>query len=128
MKTVLTIAVLVCCFLAPACAADVTAPPRVAETFPGNGAQNVDPTIGEIWVKFDHKMTDRSWSWCYEDRSKFPQVGTPHYTEGMTTCVLPVKLEPGKEYVIWINTQNAKGFRDQAGRPAVPYRFTFRTR
>jgi len=41
---------------------------------------------------------------------------------------LPVKLEPNKEYVIWINTSNLKNFKDKSGNPALPFKFTFKTK
>lgn len=104
-------------------------PPRVIATNPQNGAHDVDPSIKEISVTFNERMMDKSWSWCYEDRDTFPQMtGQPYYVENTTKNVLPVKLESNKEYVIWINTVNFKNFRDEAGNPAVPYRFAFKTR
>ena len=72
---------------------------------------------------------DQSWSWAYEDKSKFPQIiGQAYYTENNTSNVLPVKLEPNKDYVIWINTVNHKNFKDKNGNSAVPFKFTFKTR
>ena len=43
------------------------------------------------------------------------------------TCVLPVKLEPGKTYAIWLNSQKFGNFKDTDGRSAVPYLLVFRT-
>jgi len=104
-------------------------PPRVIATNPQNGTRDVDPSIKEISVTFNERMMDKSWSWCYENRDTFPQMtGQPYYVENTTKNVLPVKLEPSKEYVIWINTVNFKNFRDEAGNPVTPYRFTFKTR
>jgi hypothetical protein len=104
-------------------------PPKVILTYPRNGMQNVDPSITEISVTFNERMMDKSWSWCYKERGTFPQVaGQPYYTEDNTVNVLPVHLEPNTEYVIWINTVNFKNFRDEAGNPAEPYRFVFKTR
>ncbi len=128
MKSTLALAMLLPLLCAFAGGANGDAPPTVTDTFPRNGTTHVDPATAEIWVKFDRPMTDGSWSWCYEDRGKFPAVGTPRYVEGATKCVLPVKLEAGKEYVIWVNTQNSKNFKDRDGRPSVPYRFAFRTK
>ena len=103
--------------------------PGVIGTDPRNGARAVDPSTREISVTFNERMMDKSWSWCYEEKDKFPEMtGHPYYTENNTKNVLPVKLEPNKEYVIWINTVNFKNFRDEAGNPAEPYRFTFKTR
>jgi len=103
--------------------------PKVKETSPKNGAQNVDPALTKIWVKFDKQMMDKSWSWCYDDKNKFPQMnGKPSYSENNTKCTLPVKLEPHKEYVIWINTKNNKNFKDINGNVVEPYKFSFKTK
>ena len=103
--------------------------PKVIKTYPKNGAQNVDPAIKEIWIKFDKEMSDKSYSWCYEKKEDFPELnGQPTYTENNTKNSLPVKLEPNKEYVIWINTANIKDFKDKAGNSAIPYKFTFKTK
>ena len=59
----------------------------------------------------------------------FPEItGTPNYTEGNTKNILPVKLLPGKEYVIWINTNSYTNFKDKAGNPVTPYKLTFKTK
>ena len=39
-----------------------------------------------------------------------------------------VKLEPGKTYGYWINSQSFKNFKDQQGHPAVPYLLVFQTK
>jgi RNA polymerase sigma-70 factor (ECF subfamily) len=44
------------------------------------------------------------------------------------TCVLPVKLEAGKTYAIWVNSEKFENFKDDAGRPAVPYLLVFQTK
>ena len=116
-------------FLVAGAAETDTVPPKVIGTSPQNHAQNVDPSLKEISVTFDEPMMDNSWSWSYEDRNTFPQMtGQPYYANGGTRCVLPVKLEPNKEYVVWINTVKFRNFRDRAGNPAEPYKLTFRTR
>ncbi len=103
--------------------------PKVIGTTPQNGTQNVDPALTEISVTFNESMMDKSWSWCYGEKDKFPQMaGQPYYTENNTKNVLPVRLEPNEEYVIWINTANFKNFKDKTGNPVEPYKFTFKTR
>ena len=74
-------------------------------------------------------MMDGSWSWADGGEDKLPQTtGGPYYTENNTKNVLPVKLEPNKEYVVWVNTASHKDFKDKNGSPATPYRFAFKTR
>ncbi len=104
-------------------------PPRVVSTFPQNESQNVDPYIKEISVTFNEEMMDGNWSWAYKDKNKFPQItGQAYYTENNTKNILPVNLEPDKEYVIWINTSNFNNFKDKSGNPAFPFKFTFKTK
>lgn len=103
--------------------------PKVISTFPVNGAQDVDPSTSEIWVKFDKAMKDKSWSWAYANKNEFPELnGDPNYVDNFTKCNLPVKLESNKEYVIWVNMENHSNFMDQSGIPSAPYKFTFKTK
>jgi len=103
--------------------------PRVVETFPAAGATDVDPATNEIRVTFDKPMADGSWSWVRSSPEEFPEsTGDVHYLEGLTTCVMPVKLEPGTKYVVWFNSANYQNFKDADGRPAVPYLLVFQTR
>ena len=112
-----------------ACAQEDSKPPRVVSTFPENGSQGVDPSITEISVTFNEEMTDGNWSWVYEDKDSFPQmIGQAYYTDNNTKNVLPVKLKPDKEYVIWINSDKYKNFKNKKGISAFPFRFTFKTK
>ncbi len=111
------------------CAAKDSVIPRVVETSPLNGSEDVDPSLKEISVTFSEPMMDGNWSWAYDDKEKFPQMtGQPYYAENMTKNILPVKLESNKEYVIWINSVMFKNFKDKAGNPVQPFKFTFSTR
>lgn len=129
-KTVLVVFLAVCLSVLttlPALAAD-DAPPQVVSTTPANGAQDVAPGSTELRVTFSEPMRDQSWSWAYEDQATFPQMtAQPHYEAGGVTCVLPVQLEPGKSYVIWLNTANLHNFTDEAGNALPPYRWEFHT-
>lgn len=129
IKKSLLVTGIVFMLLLSGCGTKDIVPPKVSETYPQNGAQNVDTAQTEIWVKFDETMMDKSWSWCLEDKSKYPQMtGKPFFADNNTKCILPVKLEPDKEYIIWLNTNNFKNFKDKAGNPAEPYKLTFKTR
>jgi hypothetical protein len=106
-----------------------TEAPIVIATFPSNGSADVDPLITEISVTFSEEMQDGNWSWAYTNKSQFPEMtGDPSYTENYTKNTLPVKLEPNKEYEIWINSQKFKNFKDKSGNPAIPFRLVFKTR
>ena len=105
-------------------------PPVVVRTSPAAGDQGVDPSIREIRVTFSKEMmTHEMWSFVYARPAAFPEVaGQIHYLEDKRTCVLPVLLEPGKTYGMWINSQEHTSFRDTYQNPAVPYLLIFKTR
>jgi RNA polymerase sigma-70 factor (ECF subfamily) len=104
-------------------------PPVVVKTVPEAGAADVDPKLTEIKVTFSKDMQDDSWSWVVLSKESFPtQDGKVKYLADKRTCVLPVKLEPGKTYAIWVNTDKAVNFKDTAGHPAVPYLLVFKTK
>jgi RNA polymerase sigma factor (sigma-70 family) len=105
-------------------------PPVVVKTVPQSGDTQVDAaTTTEIRVTFSKDMADKSWSWSQISKETFPQTtGKPHYENDKRTCVLPVKLEPGKTYVIWLNPPRFRGFIDTEKRPADFYRLVFQTK
>ncbi len=119
--------------IAPAAAPAPSAqpvPPVVIATVPESGAAAVDPALAEIRVRFSEPMRDRSWSWGAWSEASFPETaGRPRYLPDGRTCVLPVRLQPGKCYAVWVNmnTENAHEFADRDGQPAVPYLLVFRT-
>ncbi len=104
-------------------------PPKVIKAIPDNGAKDVDPNLSEIRVTFSKDMQDGSWSWTQRSDETFPETnGEIHYLDDHRTCVLPVKLQPGKTYWLSINSPRFKNFKDTAGRPAIPYVISFKTR
>lgn len=105
-------------------------PPSVIKTIPQAGDKNVDPDLKEISVTFSKDMqTENMWSWCKQSSETFPKIDPKkiHYLKDKRTCVLPVKLEPGKTYIIWINSQRFRAFQDTRKNPAVPYLLVFQT-
>ncbi len=104
-------------------------PPVVVKTAPEAGAAEVDPQLTEIKVTFSKDMQDGAWSWATLSQESFPHVdGKPEYLADKRTCVLPVKLEPGKTYAIWVNSEKFGHFKDADGRSAVPYLLVFKTK
>jgi hypothetical protein len=105
-------------------------PPSVVKTVPQSGDTTVDAaTTTQIKVTFSKEMTDGSWSWSQVSKDSFPLIiGKPKYLDDKKTCVIDVKLEPKKTYVIWINTQKFVNFKDTDGNAAVPYLLVFQTR
>jgi Bacterial Ig-like domain len=116
----------------PAMADDLnlaSVPPVVIKTVPEAGADGVDPKLDEIKVTFSKEMQDGSWSWSTLSTESFPTTtGGPKYLADKRTCVLPVKLESGKTYAIWVNSQKFGNFKDTDGRSAVPYLLVFKTK
>jgi hypothetical protein len=104
-------------------------PPVVVKTELQAGDTQVDAAAPEIRVTFSKEMADKSWSWSQISDDTFPKVtGKPAYDKDRRTCVLPVKLETGKTYVIWLNSEKFKNFKDTGGEPAVPYLLVFETK
>jgi RNA polymerase sigma-70 factor (ECF subfamily) len=104
-------------------------PAVVVHVEPKLGASDVDPGLREIRVTFSKRMKDQNWSWVTFNPDMFPNVeGKIHYEADRRTCVLPVKLEPGKTYWIGINSERFHNFKDLDGRPALPYQVIFRTK
>ena len=117
---------------AAARADDVTlesVPPVVVKAVPEAGSADVDPKLTEIKVTFSKDMQNESWSWSTLTKESFPTIdGKPKYLADKRTCVLPVKLEPGKTYAIWVNSSKFANFKDTDGQSAVPYLLTFKTK
>ncbi len=104
-------------------------PPVVIQTFPESGAANVDPALTELRVTFSKLMRDGSWSWTIWGEENFPETtGSARYLADGRTCVLPVKLKPGKLYALWLNSEYHHDFKDREGQSAVPYVLIFETR
>lgn len=105
-------------------------PPVVIKTIPQAGDTSVDPSIKEIHVTFSKEMMiDNMWSWVMVSKESFPQItGQVKYLNDKRTCIAPVKLEPGKTYVVWFNSERYNAFRDTDNNPAVPYLLVFETR
>jgi hypothetical protein len=103
--------------------------PSVVRTVPQCGDTAVDPALKEVRVTFSKDMmTNRMWSICQISKESFPQsAGQVHYVDNRT-CIMPVKLEPGKTYVLWFNRAQFNAFRDPQNNPSVPYQLVFETR
>ena len=106
------------------------APPVVVATVPQSGKTGVDAkAVKELRVTYSKQMTDGSWSWSTWGEENFPKTtGKPRYLADKRTCVLPVALEPGRTYAIWLNSNNFGNFQDNEGRKAVPYLLIFETK
>ena len=104
-------------------------PPVVIKIEPKLGAKDVDPGLRQIRVTFSKKMKHKTWSWTEGKKYAVPKLdGTIHYEPDQKTCVMPVKLEPGKTYVLGINSERFRNFKDTDGQAALPYLLVFHTK
>ena len=105
-------------------------PPSVIRTVPECGEANVDAAATtQIKVTFSKEMKNGTWSWSQMSGDTFPQIiGEPKYLNDKKTCVVDVKLQPKKTYVIWLNSQKFGNFKNAGGKSAVPYLLVFQTK
>jgi hypothetical protein len=106
-------------------------PPSVVKTVPPAGATDVDPALKELKFTFSKDMIDGNWSVCQSTpKENFPEagVGKMHYLPDKRTCVMPVKLQPGRTYVLWLNRGQYQSFRDTEHNSSVPYLLVFETK
>jgi len=102
------------------------APPKVVKAMPDNGQENVDPATTEIRIEFDQPMSTAGRS-IVGGGETFPKtVGNPRWLNPRT-MIIPVKLEPGHEYWLSINSDSFKNFTNKAGESAEPYPISFVT-
>ncbi len=100
--------------------------PKVVATYPHDGAR-VPPSIAELKVSYDHRMAE-GWSFATGGEKAFPEViGPASLSPDHITVILPIRLEPNRSYVVWLNTERYKNFKSEDGEAAEPYRLTFHT-
>jgi hypothetical protein len=94
---------------------------------PPNGATDVDPRRTTMSVTFDREMSREGWAWVVEDEATAPEIGEARFGPSGRTNTVQVSLEPGRRYVVWVNSESFAYFRSVDGVPAEPFRWTFRT-
>lgn len=101
--------------------------PTVVEMSPTNGAEDVDgAVVTELVVTFDRKMSG-GMSWT-KAGGLFPKsTSRAQWNEDMTTCTMPVSLEPGTEYTLGINHPYANNFKSEWGVPVDLLVWSFTT-
>lgn len=105
-------------------------PPVVIASTPAAGTLDVDAIqTKEIRVMFSKEMrTDKDFNLIPVSKATFPELtGKIHFLDDKRTCVLPVKLEPNKTYVIPLNLASPYTFFDTTGQAPLPYQIVFRT-
>ena len=101
-------------------------PPVVVQTFPASGAAEVDPALSEIRVTFSQTMQQAPA--VVFDAPAALQTGPPRLLADRRTCVLPVKLQPGRFHALWLNGEKTQVFQGVNGLHAVPYLLSFETK
>ena len=92
-------------------------PPRVIKAVPDNGDTDVDPALKEMRVEFDQDMMAGSYSICGGGET-FPMGKTKPRWMNRRTLVIPLTLEPEREYHLGINCQSFRGFKNVDGESA----------
>ena len=102
--------------------------PVVVQTIPESGSADVDPLLSELRVTFSKPMRDGSYAWVMGSEDHPEVTGPARYLADGRTSVLPVRLEPGKTYAIWLNHETERYFKGRDGQFALPYLLIFETR
>ncbi|MBP1643413.1 MAG: sigW 13 [Acidobacteria bacterium] len=111
----------------PTFATPLDAGPRAVAFDPPLGAAGVDPSRTTLAVTFDRDMDPEGWAWVVENAATAPEVGESSWDPAQRTNTVQVRLQPGRDYVVWVNSPQYSYFRDRGGKPAAPVRWTFST-
>lgn len=87
-----------------------------------------DPRTTELRVTFSVPM-GAGWSWT-GGGAGYPALRAgenPRWTEDQRTCILPVRLEPNRQYRLGLNSPSHRNFQSAAGVPLEPVGYTFQT-
>lgn len=103
-----------------------SAPVLVSST-PASGAEEVDPSLVLLRFEFDRPMQPDSWSITGSPEEQPRMEGTPSYDAERRTLSVPVRLEPGRSYRLWLNSERFQGFKSAQGVPLAPVEIRFRT-
>lgn len=101
--------------------------PRIVESNIRNGDKDVSTDIDVLTITFDRKMRDKSWAIL--DHPQMPEIiGKISYDATCTKLSIPLKLAPGKTYILQLNSKQVIGFKDANGNQLVPTTIRFSTR
>lgn len=103
-----------------------SSPPVVIHTVPTSGDTHVPSDLRELRVTFSKPMKDGHWTWIEWKAGSLPDfAGEPRFLEDKRTCILPIRVLPGRAYALWINSEQERGFQDLGNRSAIPYLLHF---
>lgn len=118
---------LVAVFGSGAGAAEAAAPAQIASITPANDTKDVSPSVTEIKVVFAQDMNTNGTSVCNNSKKPFPKsVGEPKW-QGKRTLIIPVALEAGTSYELWLNSEKFQNFKLADGKILTPYCLRFTT-
>lgn len=103
--------------------------PVVVKTEPQSGSADVNPEIGELKVRFSQLMDENCREIFSATGARLPFLtGPASLSFDGCTIVMPVSLQPGTVYAVWINGGVSQAFRNINGYSAAPYLLIFETR
>ena len=106
--------------------ADQTAKlPKIASVTPNVRGGRIDPATTEIVFEFDRPMNPVGYSFVGETKHMPKVTGKPWFSTDGKTFTLPVKLEPGKQYILRLNGLQSHGFTSADGYALDPMEFVF---
>jgi len=95
--------------------------PRVVSVAPADGAQDVDPALKEVVVRFSLPMSP-------DALNKDPRFAAPRFDRTGALLTLPVALEPNHEYQFPLRWPDGRAFLSADGVPLPDVMVHFRTR
>jgi hypothetical protein len=99
-------------------------PPKIISSWPVFG-DIVDSNLKEIVVKFDQDMSS---GMSVVDTEHLPKISEKPKWIDVRTIVIPVELEPNKEYWITFNSEKFNNFKSVSGIPIDPWQLRFKTK
>ncbi len=101
--------------------------PTIVKMIPENGeAFLIAAKIKQLSITFDQDMDTKSTGWGKGGEYAPEIVGEAKWTN-KRTCLLPVKLEPGRTYLLEINSSEDSEFLSEEGLPLPPSDLIFET-
>lgn len=102
--------------------------PAVVRMSPANGASGVSTAMTQLEIEFNMPMGGGFSFTTRGHKDRFPEgTGKPRWSADGKTCIMPVRLEPNRSYIIGINSRSRQNFRSAAGTPLPMVTWTFST-
>jgi len=79
-------------------------------------------------LEFDRPMRGKSWSMLVDGNRPFPEIaGDIAWDEERLVLSVPLRVKPGTEYSLRLNSEEKFGFISEKGVPLAPRRISFRS-